>query len=34
MYNAFKWIEKNGICTEAAYPYTSGSSTAGTCKTG
>jgi cathepsin L len=33
MDNAFKWIEKNGICTEATYPYTSGSGSSGTCKT-
>jgi C1A family cysteine protease len=33
MDNAFKWIEKNGICTEAAYPYTSGGGSSGTCKT-
>jgi cathepsin L len=33
MDNAFKWIEKNGICTEAAYPCTSGSGPSGTCKT-
>jgi len=35
MDNAFKWIEKNGgLCTETAYPYTSGTTkTAGTCDT-
>jgi len=33
MDNAFKWVEENGICTEAAYPYTSGTGTTGTCKT-
>jgi C1A family cysteine protease len=35
MDSAFSWIEKNGgLCTESAYPYTSGTSkTAGTCKT-
>jgi C1A family cysteine protease len=33
MDNAFKWIEKNGICLEADYPYTSGSGSSGTCKT-
>jgi hypothetical protein len=32
MDNAFKWIETNGICTEEAYPYTSGTGTTGTCK--
>ena len=33
MDNAFAWIEKNGgLCTETAYPYTSGTTkTAGTC---
>ena len=30
--NAFKWIEKNGICTEASYPYVSGSGRTGVCK--
>merc|ERR1712139_663984 len=34
MDNAFGWISKNGICTETAYPYTSGSGTTGTCKAG
>lgn len=35
MDNAFTWIEKNGgLCTEAAYPYVSGTTkTAGTCQT-
>lgn len=35
MDNAFKWIEKNGgLCTEDAYPYTSGTTkSAGTCET-
>eukprot|EP00591_Stephanopyxis_turris_P018734 CAMPEP_0195541294 /NCGR_PEP_ID=MMETSP0794_2-20130614/50997_1 /TAXON_ID=515487 /ORGANISM="Stephanopyxis turris, Strain CCMP 815" /LENGTH=508 /DNA_ID=CAMNT_0040675389 /DNA_START=81 /DNA_END=1607 /DNA_ORIENTATION=+ len=33
MDNAFKWVEENGICTEADYPYTSGSGETGTCKT-
>tara|TARA_B110001452_G_C15191986_1_gene413867 strand:+ start:53 stop:1399 length:1347 start_codon:yes stop_codon:yes gene_type:complete len=32
MDNAFEWIETNGLCTEAAYPYTSGTGTTGTCK--
>jgi len=32
MDNAFKWIEKNGICSEADYPYSSGSGSSGTCK--
>ena len=34
MSNAFAWTQKNGgICTESAYPYTSGSSGAsGSCK--
>ena len=31
MDNAFEWIEKNGIAAEAAYPYTSGTGTTGTC---
>jgi len=33
MDNAFKWIEKNGLCLETDYPYTSGSGKTGTCKT-
>eukprot|EP00750_Incisomonas_marina_P018921 INCI3175.1.p1 GENE.INCI3175.1~~INCI3175.1.p1 ORF type:complete len:474 (+),score=56.04 INCI3175.1:71-1423(+) len=33
MDNAFKWVEENGICTEEAYPYTSGTGTTGTCET-
>ena len=32
MDNAFKWIETNGICSEADYPYTSGTGASGTCK--
>ncbi len=32
MDNAFEWIEKNGICTEADYPYTSGTGITGKCK--
>jgi len=31
MDNAFAWVETNGIASEAAYPYTSGSGTTGTC---
>ena len=34
MDNAFEWIQKNGICTEGSYPYTSGSGTTGTCQKG
>ena len=34
MDNAFKWIETNGLPTEASYPYTSGSGTTGTCTKG
>jgi len=33
MDNAFEWIMKNGICTEADYPYTSGTGSSGVCKT-
>lgn len=32
MDNAFKYVEANGLCTEADYPYTSGSGITGTCK--
>jgi len=32
MDNAFKYIEKSGICTEESYPYTAGGGRAGTCK--
>jgi C1A family cysteine protease len=31
MDNAFAWVETNGIASESAYPYTSGSGTTGTC---
>ena len=31
MYNAFKFVEANGLCTEEAYPYTSGGGITGTC---
>jgi hypothetical protein len=33
MDNAFKWLGQNPLCTEAAYPYTSGNGISGTCKT-
>jgi C1A family cysteine protease len=33
MDNAFEWIEKNGIASEEAYPYTSGAGVTGTCDT-
>ena len=33
MDNAFKWVSKNGLCTESDYPYTSGHGQTGTCKT-
>jgi len=32
MDNAFKFVEKNGISSEADYPYTSGSGVTGSCK--
>merc|ERR1712072_448577 len=32
MDNAFKFVEKNGIASEADYPYTSGYGTTGSCK--
>merc|ERR1719327_997846 len=32
MDNGFKYVEKSGLCTEASYPYTSGSGVRGTCK--
>uniref|UniRef100_A0A7S0LJJ6 Peptidase C1A papain C-terminal domain-containing protein n=2 Tax=Coccolithus braarudii TaxID=221442 RepID=A0A7S0LJJ6_9EUKA len=32
MDNAFEWVEDHGICTEVAYPYTSGTGSTGTCK--
>jgi len=34
MDNAFKWIETNGLPTEADYPYTSGNGQTGTCVKG
>jgi len=34
MDNAFKWVEQNGICSESAYPYTSGGGVTGSCKKG
>merc|ERR550537_163806 len=33
MDHAFEWIKQNGIASESAYPYTSGSGTTGTCNT-
>jgi hypothetical protein len=32
MDNAFEFIEKNGVCAESAYPYTSGGGVRGSCK--
>jgi C1A family cysteine protease len=32
MDHAFEWVSQNGICSEADYPYTSGSGVTGTCK--
>jgi len=32
MDNGFKFVEKNGLCTEESYPYTSGSGVRGSCK--
>lgn len=32
MDHAFDWIKENGICSESAYPYTSGTGHRGTCK--
>lgn len=32
MDNAFRWVESNGIASEAAYPYTSGGGTTGSCR--
>lgn len=32
MDNAFQWLESNGLCLEADYPYTSGGGNSGTCK--
>jgi C1A family cysteine protease len=34
MESAFSWVEKNGICSEAAYPYTSGAGVRGNCTRG
>jgi len=34
MDHAFEWIEKNGICLEKDYPYSSGGGETGTCKSG
>merc|ERR1712232_960629 len=34
MDNAFNWVQQNGICSEAAYPYTSGGGVTGSCKKG
>merc|ERR1712005_90276 len=34
MDNAFNWVQQNGICSEAAYPYTSGGGVTGTSKKG
>jgi C1A family cysteine protease len=34
MDNAFNWVQQNGICSESAYPYTSGGGVTGTCKKG
>lgn len=34
MPDAFDWIKTNPVCTLAAYPYTSGSGSTGTCQTG
>jgi C1A family cysteine protease len=31
MDQAFAWVEQNGICSEADYPYTSGTGTTGDC---
>jgi len=32
MDNAFNWVEQNGICSEQAYPYTSGGGVTGSCQ--
>ena len=32
MDQAFAWVEQNGLCTEKAYPYTSGTGVTGNCK--
>merc|ERR1712032_1181045 len=34
MDNAFNWVQQNGICSESAYPYTSGGGVTGSCKKG
>merc|ERR1719389_957895 len=34
MDNAFEWVEQNGICSEADYPYTSGGGITGYCRKG
>merc|ERR1719329_1489073 len=34
MDNAFNWAQQNGICSETAYPYTSGGGVTGSCKKG
>lgn len=31
MDNAFEWIEKHGVCSEADYPYSSGAGKTGSC---
>jgi C1A family cysteine protease len=34
MDNAFNWVQQNGICSEIAYPYTSGGGVTGSCVKG